>query len=180
MSKDNESSQSQNPKGKEKDKVKVWVSQTSPFILLTSVLNRTGIGAEISDILAEKGINIEAFMAFSAPGKERIDILIEVSEEDLPVASYLLESLAKDIQARGILYPGLYVEELASLVVQGPKLYKTPGLVAKIFKLFAKKEINVWSLFATRAGDEDIIKVWVEKKILSQAPEILEEVKGMF
>lgn len=155
------------------------MEETAPFILLTSVINRPGIGAEICGILASKNINVESFMGFSAPGKERIDILIEVSKDDLPTASYLLGGIAKDVQARGLLYPGLYVEELATVVLRGPGLNKRPGIISKILELFSRHNVNVWSLITTKAGEEAEVRIWIEQRFLSDYPEALDEIKNI-
>jgi len=146
---------------------------------LASVINRPGVGAEICGILASKNINVESFMAFSAPGKERLDILIEVSKADLPVASYLLGGIAKDVQARGLLYPGLYVEDIATVVIRGPGLGKRAGVISKVLDLFSRHNVNVWSLLTTRAGEEAELRAWVEQRFLSEYPEALEEIKNV-
>jgi len=160
-----------------KESVKVWAEEAAPFILLTSVLNQPGIGAKVCKILAEKSINVESFMTFSAPGKERVDILIEVSKEDLHTANYLLSEITKDIQAKGLLNPDLYVERLATVVIRGAGLHKRAGVILKVLELFSKHKVNVWSLITTKGIEEDEIKVWIDGRFLSEYPEALEEIK---
>lgn len=162
--------------GKESS-VKIQVESAAPFILLSSVLNKPGIGAKICDALASRGINLESFITVSAPGKERADILIEVADEDLPEANYLLSKVAREIEAKGLLSPGLYVEELVALVIQGPGLEKRAGIAAKIFKIFSKYNVNVWAFTAKRIEEESEIKALVEKRHLNEHPEIIEEIE---
>lgn len=163
-------------KEKEKTRNQVKIESSAPFILLYSVINRPGIGSRICGALAEKNINIESFNVFSAPGKERVDILIEVKEDDLPEASYILREIGKEIQLHGLLQPDIFVEELVTLIVKGPTLHKRSGIAAAIFKIFSKYGVNVWSFLATRTGET---RMWVSKEALEKHPEIIEELKDL-
>ena len=156
---------------------KVWVEEKTSFILLSSILNQPGIGAEICGVLAEKDINMLSFIQISAPGKERTDVLIEVAEEDLPEASYVLRDVAKKIQARGLLLPNVYEEKLVTVAIRDPKLQPQSGIAAKIFKIFSKYHTNVWAFVTTIIGKESEIKILVEKRQLDEHPQIIKEIE---
>lgn len=157
-------------------KIGIKVENSAPFILLSSVVNQPGIGARICSALLKKGINIDSFNVFSAPGKERVDILIELNEKDLPEASYLLRELGKKIQLHRLLQPDLYIEELSALTVKLPAVCSYTLIAEKIFNIFASYAINVWSFITTRAGE---IRMWVSKEALDNHPEIIEELKSL-
>ncbi|MBI4722650.1 MAG: hypothetical protein HY769_06605 [Candidatus Stahlbacteria bacterium] len=160
-----------------KNLVEVEIETSAPFILLSSVMNKPGIGAKICESLALHNINIESFITVSVPGKERTDILIEVAQEDLDMANYLLSEITKEVEAKGLLSAGINVEELAKVIIRSPNLSKQAGIGAKIFGIFSKYNINVWAFIGTTAGKEFEIKVLVEKRQLDKHPEIVDEIK---
>ena len=164
--------------------VEVAIKASTPFILLSSVLNKPGVGAKICESFALQNINIESFIIVSVPGKERTDILIEVAQEDLEAAHYLLSDITKEVEAKGLLSAGINVEELAKIIIRSPNLLKQAGIGAKLFGIFSKYNINVWALIATTVGKEcEIkskeceIKVLVAKLQLDEHPEIADEIK---
>ena len=171
--------------------VEVEIKTSAPFILLSSVLNKPGVGAKICESFALHNINIESFITVSVPGKERSDILIEVAHEDLDTANYLLTDITKEVEAKGLFSAGINVEELAKVIIRSPNLFKQAGIGAKLFGIFSKYNINVWALIATTVGKEcetvgkecEIkgkeceIKVLVEKRQLDEYPEIADEIK---
>lgn len=160
------------PKGSKP--VEIKMEKAAPFILLSSVANKPGIGAKICASLAEHDINIESLHAFSVPGKEKVDILIELSEEYLAEASYFLGRLAKEIQMQGLLYPNIYIEELLTLVISGRDFAKSPGIAAKIFHIFSTCNINIWAFSGTRAGE---MRIWVDKNTIDKSTDIFEYIK---
>ena len=155
----------------------IRIERASPFILLSSVLNKPGVGANICETLASKNINIESFIVISVPGKDRTDILIGVAEEDLPEATHFLSQIAKDIEAKGLLFPSLYVEDLVTLVIQGIGLQKQTGIAARLMGIFYNYNVNVWAFIATSIEEKAEINVLLERKRLDEHPEIIEEIK---
>ncbi len=155
----------------------IKIERASPFILLSSVLNKPGVGAKICETLASKNINMESFITISAPGKDRADILIGVAEEDLPEATHFLSQIAKDVEAKGLLFPGLYVEELVTLVIRGIGLQKRTGIAAELLSIFSKYNANAWAFIATSIEEKAEINVLLERKHFDEHPEIIEEIK---
>lgn len=159
---------------KETKNWEVKIEKTSPFILLPEVINKPGVGAKICNLLAEHKINIESLNVFSVPGKEKVDVLIEIDEKLLAKASYFLGKLAKDIQTKGLLSPNIYVEELVTIVVYGKNFAQSPGIAAIIFNVFNAYSINVWAFSGVRSNE---IRIWVGKEAVSKTPTILKELK---
>lgn len=157
--------------------VEIEIKRLAPFILISSVLNKPGVGAKICEVLASHNINIESFITVSVPGKERTDILIEVAQEDLDEANYLLSGVTEEIEAKGLLSPGINVEELTKVVVRGAKLSSQAGVGARVFKVFSKYGINVWALIVTSVGEQSEMKVLIEKRQLEEYPQIIDELK---
>ncbi len=159
--------------------VEIKIESATPFILLSSVLNKPGIGAKICETLASKNINIKSFITISVPGKDRTDILIEIAEEDLPETTHFLSQIAKDIEATGLLFPGLYIEELITMIIRGFDLQKRAGVAAKLLNIFSKCDVNIWAFIATNTGDKAEVSILLERKSLDKHPEIIEEIKKM-
>lgn len=157
--------------------MEIEIKESAPFILLSSVLNKPGVGAKVCEALASHNINIESLITVSVPGKERTDILIEVAQEDLDEANYLLSEVTEEIEAKGLLSPGINVEELTKLIIKTPKLAEQPGIGAKVFSIFSKHKINVWALVVTSVGDKSEMKILVEKQQIQEHPEVISEIK---
>ncbi|MDD5530355.1 MAG: ACT domain-containing protein [bacterium] len=153
-------------------KIEVKIDKASPFILLSSVLNKPGVGVKICTTLSEHNINIESLNVFSVPGKDKVDILVEVEETDLAEATYFLGRLAKEIQMQGLLYPNVYVEELVTIVLYGGNLAQKKGVAATIFNIFNNRNMNVWAFSANKAGE---IRIWVDKKAIEEFPNITKD-----
>jgi acetolactate synthase small subunit len=164
---------------KQDGKAEIEITERAPFILISSVLNKPGVGATICEALASHDINIESFVVVSVPGKERTDILLEVSRNAVEEANHLLSEITSEVAATGLLSPGINVEKLTKMIIRTPGVRQQPGMGAKMLRIFQKYDVNVWALIVTGIGNRSEIKALIESRSLADHPEIVPEIMAV-
>jgi aspartate kinase len=103
-----------------------------------SVPDQPGVAARVFRALADAGVNIDMIVQnVSAEGAT--DISFTLPKTDLPSAEPILEMLAKEIGARGVVYDAAVAK--VSLVGAGMKSH--PGVAADMFEALADAGINI-------------------------------------
>jgi aspartate kinase len=103
-----------------------------------AVPDRPGIAARVFRALADAGVNIDMIVQnVSAAGKT--DISFTLPKTDLPAAEPILEVLAKEIDAGGVVYDA----DVAKVSLVGAGMKSHPGVAADMFEALADAGINI-------------------------------------
>jgi aspartate kinase len=103
-----------------------------------AVPDRPGIAARVFRALADAGVNIDMIVQnVSAAG--HTDISFTLPKTDLPAAQPILEVLAKDIEAGGVIYD----DDVAKVSLVGAGMKSHPGVAADMFEALADAGINI-------------------------------------
>jgi aspartate kinase len=103
-----------------------------------SVPDQPGVAARVFRALADAGVNIDMIVQnVSAEGAT--DISFTLPKTDLPSAEPILEMLAKEIGARGVVYDA----EVAKVSLVGAGMKSHPGVAADMFEALADAGINI-------------------------------------
>jgi hypothetical protein len=111
--------------------------------LKVTVENRTGVLADVTHLLAEKGINIENFCAYIAAGQAVFYLLTNDNEK------------AKMILSE----KGYQIEEREVIVLS---LWNRPGALSEVATLFKQKNINLQNVYGTSSmGGEKMTMIFL-------------------
>jgi aspartate kinase len=103
-----------------------------------SVPDRPGVAARIFRPLAEAGVNVDMIVQnVSADGAT--DISFTLPKADLRITEPILEALADEIGAHGVLYD----PEVAKISLVGAGMKSHPGVAADMFEALADAGINI-------------------------------------
>jgi aspartate kinase len=103
-----------------------------------SVPDQPGIAARVFRALADAGVNIDMIVQnVSEQGKT--DISFTLPKTDLPAAEPILEVLAKEIDAAGVVYD----PDVAKVSLIGAGMKSHPGVAADMFEALADAGINI-------------------------------------
>ncbi len=118
-------------------------------ITVQSVPDRPGLAAALFEPLAEASISVDTIVQNSPPlqlpplgGDARggaTDISFTVSRTDLPAAVRLVESVAPQMGAAGV----VSANGLAAVSIVGSGMQNTPGYASRMFRLLANGGINI-------------------------------------
>jgi aspartate kinase len=103
-----------------------------------AVPDRPGIAARIFRALADAGVNIDMIVQnVSAEGAT--DISFTLPKTDLPAAEPILEVLASEIAAKGVVYD----PDVAKVSLIGAGMKSHPGVAADMFEALGEAGINI-------------------------------------
>ncbi len=103
-----------------------------------AVPDRPGIAARIFRALADAGVNIDMIVQnVSAEGAT--DISFTLPKTDLPAAEPILEVLASEISAKGVVYDA----DVAKVSLIGAGMKSHPGVAADMFEALGEAGINI-------------------------------------
>jgi aspartate kinase len=103
-----------------------------------SVPDQPGVAARLFRALADAGVNIDMIVQnVSAHGTT--DISFTLPKSDLPAAEPILEVLAKEIDAAGVVYD----PDVAKVSLVGAGMKSHPGVAADMFEALADAGINI-------------------------------------
>ncbi len=107
-------------------------------ITVQSVPDRPGLAASLFEPLAEASISVDTIVQ-NTGGDQSTDISFTVSRTDLPAAVRLVESLAPQMGAAGV----VSANKLAAVSIVGSGMQNTPGYASRMFRLLANGGINI-------------------------------------
>ena len=107
-------------------------------ITVQSVPDRPGLAAALFEPLAEASISVDTIVQ-NTGGDKSTDISFTVSRTDLPVAVRLVESVAPDMGAAGI----VSAAGLAVVSIVGSGMQNTPGYASRMFRVLANGGVNI-------------------------------------
>jgi aspartate kinase len=103
-----------------------------------AVPDSPGIAARLFRALADAGVNIDMIVQnVSADGAT--DISFTLPKTDLPAAEPILEIVAADINAKGVVYD----PDVAKISLVGAGMKSHPGVAADMFEALAEAGINI-------------------------------------
>ena len=115
-------------------------------ITVQSVPDRPGLAAALFEPLAEAAISVDTIVqntairqAHGEPAESTTDISFTVSRTDLPAAVRLVESVAPQMGAAGV----VSADRLAAVSIVGSGMQNTPGYASRMFRLLANGGINI-------------------------------------
>ena len=104
-------------------------------IAVSGLANREGLAAELFDLVAAEGVNVDVIIANDQPGVNASDLVFTVSEEDAERAAAAAAQL-----------PGGSVRsrlELAKVSIAGTGMQNSPGYAARMFRTLANASVNI-------------------------------------
>ena len=107
-------------------------------ITVQSVPDRPGLAAALFEPLAEASISVDTIVQ-NTGGDRSTDISFTVSRTDLPAAVRLVESVAPQMGAAGV----VSANGLAAVSIVGSGMQNTPGYASRMFRLLANGGINI-------------------------------------
>jgi aspartate kinase len=103
-----------------------------------SVPDRPGIAARVFRALADAGVNIDMIVQ-NVSDDGTTDISFTLPKSDLPSAEPILDVLAKEIDAGGVVYD----DDIAKVSLVGAGMKSHPGVAADMFEALADAGINI-------------------------------------
>jgi aspartate kinase len=107
-------------------------------ITIIGVPDRPGVAAAVFGALADDNINVDMIIQ-NVSQQGYTDISFTVLKEDLQKAQRAIESVVKELEARGTTYD----ENIAKVSLIGAGLKTHPGVAAQMFETLAKNQINI-------------------------------------
>jgi aspartate kinase len=103
-----------------------------------SVPDQPGVAARLFRALADAGVNIDMIVQ-NVSARGTTDISFTLPKTDLPAAEPILEVLAKEIDAGGVVYD----PDVAKVSLVGAGMKSHPGVAADMFEALADAGINI-------------------------------------
>ncbi|MBI4300973.1 MAG: aspartate kinase [Chloroflexi bacterium] len=107
-------------------------------ITVLGVPDRPGIAAAIFGPLAKAGMNVDCIVQ-NASIEKTTDLTFTVAQSDLEKAMTLVDPLAKEIGARGLVSDS----QLAKVSIVGTGMQNAPGYAARMFQTLYEAGINI-------------------------------------
>ena len=107
-------------------------------VTVQAVPDRPGIAARVFRALADAGVNIDMIVQ-NVSEHGSTDISFTLPKTDLPAAEPILDVLAKEIDAGGVLYD----PDIAKVSLVGAGMKSHPGVAADMFEALAEEGINI-------------------------------------
>ena len=107
-------------------------------ITVQGVPDRPGLAAALFEPLAEASISVDTIVQ-NTGGDRSTDISFTVNRTDLPAAVRLVESVAPQMGAAGV----VSANGLAAVSIVGSGMQNTPGYASRMFRLLANGGINI-------------------------------------
>jgi aspartate kinase len=102
------------------------------------VPDQPGIAARVFRALADAGVNIDMIVQ-NVSDHGTTDMTFTLPKTDLPSAEPILEVLAKEIGAAGVVYDA----DVAKISLVGAGMKSHPGVAADMFEALAQAGINI-------------------------------------
>ena len=107
-------------------------------ITVQGVPDRPGLAAALFEPLAEASISVDTIVQ-NTGGDQSTDISFTVSRTDLPAAVRLVETVAPQMGAAGV----VSAADLAAVSIVGSGMQNTPGYASRMFRLLANGGVNI-------------------------------------
>ncbi len=107
-------------------------------ITVQGVPDRPGLAASLFEPLAEAGISVDTIVQ-NTGGDQSTDISFTVARTDLAAAVRLVESVAPQLGAAGV----VSASDLAMVSIVGSGMQNTPGYASRMFRLLANGGVNI-------------------------------------
>lgn len=107
-------------------------------ITVQGVPDRPGLAAALFEPLAEASISVDTIVQ-NTGGDRSTDISFTVSRTDLPAAVRLVETVAPEMGAAGV----VSANGLAAVSIVGSGMQNTPGYASRMFRVLANGGINI-------------------------------------
>jgi aspartate kinase len=107
-------------------------------VVLIEVPDRPGVAHQVFSVLAKERINVDMIVQ-STKAERSTDLLFTVSSDDLPRTQELMQALADDLGAKGVLAE----TGVAKVSVVGAGMVSNPGVAALMFEALFEKDINI-------------------------------------
>ena len=107
-------------------------------ITVQSVPDRPGLAAAVFEPLAESSISVDTIVQ-NTGGDKSTDISFTVSRTDLPDALRLVEAIAPQLGAAGV----VSATGLAAVSIVGSGMQNTPGYASRMFRILANGGVNI-------------------------------------
>ncbi len=107
-------------------------------ITVQGVPDRPGLAAALFEPLADASISVDTIVQ-NTGGDQSTDISFTVSRTDLPAAVRLVESVAPQMGAAGM----VSAADLAAVSIVGSGMQNTPGYASRMFRLLANGGVNI-------------------------------------
>ena len=107
-------------------------------ITVQSVPDRPGLAASLFEPLAEASISVDTIVQ-NTGGDRSTDISFTVSRTDLPAAVRLVEEIAPEMGAAGVVSASC----LAAVSIVGSGMQNTPGYASRMFRVLANGGVNI-------------------------------------
>jgi aspartate kinase len=107
-------------------------------VTVQAVPDRPGIAARVFRALADAGVNIDMIVQ-NVSEHGATDISFTLPKSDLPAAEPILDVLAKEVEAGGVLYD----PDIAKVSLVGAGMKSHPGVAADMFEALADAGINI-------------------------------------
>ena len=107
-------------------------------ITVQGVPDRPGLAASLFEPLAEASISVDTIVQ-NTGGDQSTDISFTVSRTDLAAAVQLVEAIAPQMGAAGV----VSAPDLAAVSIVGSGMQNTPGYASRMFRLLANGGVNI-------------------------------------
>lgn len=109
-------------------------------VAILGVPDQPGVAYTIFSALAQKGIDVDMIVqSIRNSEKKIIDMVFTISKPDVEQAKSLVESLANDMGAIGVIID----ENVAKVSVVGAGMYGSPGIAAAMFGALGEAGVNI-------------------------------------
>jgi aspartate kinase len=137
----NPSAEKQNAEKQMEDRIKVTgiaYNASVAKITVQRVPDRPGLAAALFEPLAEASISVDTIVQ-NTGGDRATDISFTVNSADLTAAVRLVEAMAPQLGATGV----VSATGLAAVSIVGSGMQNTPGYASRMFRLLANGDVNI-------------------------------------
>jgi aspartate kinase len=107
-------------------------------VTIRGVPDRPGIAAAIFDPLAEASLSVDTIVQ-NASAENLTDLTFTVGRNDLPKAMPIVESVAKEMGAKGVVAD----DKLGKVSIVGTGMQSAPGYASRMFHTLFDEKINI-------------------------------------
>ncbi|MBO8142413.1 MAG: aspartate kinase [Firmicutes bacterium] len=124
----------------ERDMVVVGVAHDTNVakIVVMDVPDRPGVAHRIFSALAAEQVNVDMIVQ-STKQENTTDLLFTVTRDDLPRTLEIIDGVAKELGASGV----LHTTGLGKVSIVGAGMVSNPGVAARMFEALAQRGINI-------------------------------------
>jgi aspartate kinase len=107
-------------------------------VTVRKVPDKPGISARLFEPLAAANVNVDMIVQNTST-EGTTDISFTVPKADMKIAQDIVETLAKEIGAAGVVHD----DHIAKVSLVGAGMKTSPGIAAKMFRVLADNEVNI-------------------------------------